>query len=264
MTAAADGRVGRLVAVTVPVAALDAATRGAMWRLYAEHYERVDERVFFRDLAAKDHAIVVRDAGDQSVQGFTTIAVRPHRAGARRFTIVFSGDTIIAPAYQGQSALQRAFVRYVIATTLRARGTEVYWFLISKGWKTYLLLSRNFLEYWPRCDRPTPMAMRSLIAALARERFGDAFVDERAAATPDPGYGKIRWEPPGARLRPGVAPVSAEAFDAPDVRFFLAANPGHGEGDELCCVGRVDLAMGLNYARRLGLRTVRRALGRGR
>lgn len=107
---------GRLRAHTAVVDAIDMATREAMWRLYAAHYERVNEQVFFADLDAKDDAIVVRDAVDGSVQGFTTLAVRPHREGERRFTIVFSGDTIIAPAYQGQSALQRAFVRYVIAT----------------------------------------------------------------------------------------------------------------------------------------------------
>lgn len=254
---------GRLVASTVAVAALDEATRAAMWRLYADHYERVDAAVFARDLAAKDHAIVVRDAGDRSVQGFTTIAVRPHREGARRFTIVFSGDTIIAPAYQGQSALQRAFVRYVAGTALRARDSEVYWFLISKGFKTYLLLSRNFLEYWPRPDRPTPEAMRGLIAALARARFGEAFVEETAAGTPDATYGKVRWQPPGARLRPGIAVVARGARDAVDVRFFEAANPGHAEGDELCCVGRVDLAMVLNYARRWARRWGARVAGRG-
>ncbi len=254
-------RVGRLVAVTVPVGALDAATRAGMWSLYASHYERVSEAVFATDLAAKDDVIVVRDVLDGSLQGFTTIAVRAHDTADRRFTIVFSGDTIIAPAYQGQSALQRAFVRYVVKAALRARGTEVYWFLISKGFKTYLLLSRNFLEYWPRHDRATPEPMRELIAGLARERFGSAFVDEPILGAPDPSYGKVRFDPPGARLKPGVAPVSPEALHAPDVRFFVQANPGHDEGDELCCIGRVDLAMGLNYVRRLGLRTVRRALG---
>jgi hypothetical protein len=263
---------GRLVATTVPVASLDAATREAMWRLYADHYDRVEAGTFFADLDAKDDVILVRDAADDSVQGFTTLQVYPHESAQRRFVIVFSGDTIIAPKYQGQSALQRAFVRYVMGAVLAARGAPVYWYLISKGFKTYLLLSRNFLEYWPRHDQPTPPEVVALQDELGRKRFGRAYRAPseataeadlprvEASASQRARVGIVRWDPPGPRLKAGVAPIEARALAAADVRFFLAVNPGHEDGDELCCLGRLDLAMGMNY---LG-RWARRVLGRRR
>lgn len=242
---------GRLVASTRRVSTLDAATRDAMWTLYEAFYVRVDAHSFASDLAEKDHVILVRDAGDGSVQGFTTLQVYRHAAPAGPCVIVFSGDTIIAPRYHGQTALQRAFVRYVMATVVREWRLPVYWFLISKGVRTYLLLSRNFLEYWPRHDAPTPPAMRTLIDELARARFGAAYRDD---------LGLVRWQPPGPCLAEGVAPLDPQALSRPDVRFFRAVNPGADEGDELCCLGRVDLAMGANYLRRL----VKRTIARGR
>lgn len=196
----------------------------------------------------------MRDAARRELQGFTTLCAYPHEVDGRRVRVVFSGDTVIAAPYQGQTALQRAFVRYVMGVVVRHRE-PVYWFLISKGYKTYLLMSRNFLEYWPRHERPTPPAAAALIASLARRRFGASFRERD---------GVVRFEPPGPRLLGWVAPVEPHALAQPDVRFFLAQNPGWADGDELCCVGRVDLWMGLNYLRRLGLRLGRGLLGRGR
>ncbi len=242
---------GRLVASTRRVSTLDVPTRAAMWALYESFYLRVDARSFDADLSEKDHVILVRDAGDGSVQGFTTLRVYRHRGPEGPCVIVFSGDTIIAPRYHGQTALQRAFVRYVMATVVREWRLPVYWFLISKGVRTYLLLSRNFLSYWPRHDAPTPPAMRTLIDELANDRFGAAYQRD---------LGLVRWQPPGPCLAAGVAPLDPQALARPDVRFFLSVNPGAEEGDELCCLGRVDLAMGANYLKRL----VKRTIGQGR
>lgn len=233
----------RLSAETRSVRTLDRATRVAMWALYRGTYDRADEARFLADLDQKDDVIIVRDALG-ALQGFTTLCCYRH-GGVR---VVFSGDTVIAAPFQGQTALQRAFVGYVMRVVVRARE-PVYWFLISKGYKTYLLLSRNFLEYWPRHDRPTPAAAQALLASLARERFGAAYRPEQ---------GIVRFEPPGPRLEPGVAPLDPREADRPDIRFFEVHNPGWVNGDELCCIGRVDLAMGLNYVRRLVLRRVRR------
>lgn len=233
------------------MATLDTATRAAMWALYRAYYARADEPRFFADLDDKREVILVRDAADHTLQGFTTLVSYPHVVDGRRVRVLFSGDTIIAAPYQGQTALQRAFVRYLMRLVVRHPREPVYWFLISKGYKTYLLLSRNFLEYWPRHDRPTPPHALAMLTSLARARFGDAY-------RPDTGI--VRFEPPGPRLEEWVAPLAPSALAHPDVRFFVERNPGWAEGDELCCVGRVDLAMGLNYVRRL----LRRTLGRTR
>jgi hypothetical protein len=234
---------GRLGAETTPTADLDPTTRDALYALYEVHYERTDRARFFADLDEKQDIILLRDLSDRALAGFSTL----HVSTLDGVVLVFSGDTIIAPAYHGQSALQREFVRYVLTVARRARGAEVYWFLISKGYKTYLLLSRNFPSYWPRFDQPTPPHIQQLIDKAATVRFGPAY---------DAVSGLVRFDPPGPRLADGIAPIPASP--APDIAFFAAKNPGHADGDELCCLGRVDLQLGLAYAKRLASKLTRR------
>jgi hypothetical protein len=240
---------GRLEARTTPVARLEPATRDAMWRLYAEHYERVDRARFDADLDVKRDVILLHAADGGALEGFSTLDVSTPAIDGQPVVVVFSGDTIISARFRGQTALQRAFFAYVMEVALAHPGRAVWWHLISKGFKTYLLLSRNFAEYWPRFDRPTPPEVERLLAALGRARFGAAF---------DAARGLVRFTPPGPRLRAGVAPLEAVALQAPDVAFFAARNPGHADGDELQCVGRLDLALARFYLARMA----RRALGR--
>src|SRR5688500_15810726 len=191
-------RSGKLEARTVRVAALDGATRDAMWDLYARHYDGVDRDAFRRDLSGKRAVIVARDSGDGSLQGFSTLTWSQHRVQGRRFVAVFSGDTIVAPEYGGQRALQNRFGQAITRVKLAHPHLPVYWFLITKGYKTYLLLTRNFPEHWPRHDRETPAWERAALDALARERFGDAW---------RPSEGVILAQGDAARLKEGVAPL---------------------------------------------------------
>lgn len=238
---------GRLGAETLPVRSLDPHTRQELWNLYRSYYERTDAARFYADLDEKHDIILLRDLADGALAGFSTLHVSEVELDGRRTHVIFSGDTIIAPAYHGQSALQRAFVAYILAVKWRARDEDVYWFLISKGYKTYLLLARNFPCFWPRHDLATPAREKTLLDTLAVTRFGSAY---------DPATGIVRFDPPGPRLRADVAPLPASP--APDIAFFANSNPGHADGDELCCIGKVDLQLGLAYARRLATKVGRR------
>jgi hypothetical protein len=239
----------RLAVRIVPEETLDAATRDAMWRLFEGYYEDVERPRFDHDLAQKHQVILLRDRADGSLQGFSTLEVFEESIGERRFVAVYSGDTVVAEGYWGQSALQVAFVGFVMRCKLRHPTLPVYWYLISKGYKTYLLLARNFPGYWPRHDLVTPAFEAAILDRLGRRKFGDAWL---------PGRGILHFDRSLGRLRAGVAPIDAALLSDPDVRFFGEANPGHADGDELCCLGRVDLGMGLHFA----MRVARRAVGK--
>ncbi|MCM2279809.1 MAG: hypothetical protein NDJ89_17175 [Oligoflexia bacterium] len=240
-----------LTARTLPVGALGAPAREAMWALFSVYYENIEREVFERDLATKDQVILLRDREDGSIQGFSTLQVYRREIRGRRVVVVFSGDTVISPAYWGQLALQWAFFRYILKTKLLNPAVPVYWFLISKGYRTYLLLSRNFPEYWPRHDRATPEWQQAVLDALAGEKYG---------ADWKPELGILRFERPRDRLRSGVAPIEAALLSGPgnaDIRYFQERNPGHAQGDELCCLGRVDARLGFFYS----IKAARKALG---
>ena len=209
------------------VASLTPAELDAMWTLFASAYDGATREAFQADLSEKHHAIVLKD--DRGVlQGFSTLL----RLEVKGACVVFSGDTIVAPGFWGQTALQRAFIWYLMAQRHARPGVAVYWFLITKGYRTYLLISRYFPNHWPRHDAPLPPPEAALLDTLALEKFGAAW---------DASAGLLRYAGKDAvRLADSLAHVPRRLEADPDVRFFLQMNPRWAEGDELCCLARAD------------------------
>ena len=238
----------RLKANFVLPCRLDGETRETMWRLFNRFFVDVTRPAFERDLADKHRVILLHDRVDRSLRGFSTLKSYGVDVGGRKIRVVYSGDTIIDPNYWGQSTLHRAFFWHSFRQKLKHPFTPMYWFLITKGYKTYLLLSRNFPEHWPRHERPTPRWQQQVIDHVARQKFGQAYCAKR---------GVIRFERPHGRLRDGVAPIDSSLLADPDVRFFVLRNPGHASGDELCTLGRIDIRFVIFFLRRLLRRTLR-------
>ncbi len=235
------------------VASLGQHEREAMWAVFAAHYDDIDRSRFERDLDGKSHVILLRDRRDGLIKGFATLCRQLSVVDGRPVASVFAGDTILDPAYWGQTALQLAFFRYLVASKLRHPAVPLYWLLTSKGYKTYLLLTRNFPEHWPRHDRETPPWPAAVLRQLCSERFPETF---------EPESGLLRHRVPEGKLRPEVTPIDDRALGEPDIRFFVARNPGHAAGDELCCIGRADLRMLLAYLGKTARRLPRRLAGR--
>jgi len=218
----------RLVARTVAVGSVDATTLDAAFELFRESYDDADRSRFERDFAEKQLVILLRDRADGMLKGFSTV----HLDTVNGSTVVFSGDTVIDRAYWGQKRLQTQFARVLLSLKLRAPHRPLYWFLISKGWRTYLLLANAFPRAVPRSDRPDDAKIRGMLDALATARFGSQY-DSRT--------GIIRYSTAHERVREGIAPVPATLALNPHVRYFLERNPGHSQGDELACLAEVRL-----------------------
>lgn len=208
------------------VASLRMEEREAMWALFAASYDGARRSDFDRDLAEKHHVIVMKDV-ERHVKGFSTLLAIEEPG---QWCAVFSGDTIVAPGFWGQTALQRAFIWYLMAQRLK-RGLPVFWFLITKGYRTYLLLTRYFPTHWPRHDAPTPAFERALLDTLCTRKFGASW---------DKQSGLLRFTGDVVRLTEDLADVPPRLLKDADVAFFLATNPRWREGDELCCLAAAD------------------------
>lgn len=219
-----------IVRATVePVDRLSAADREEMFALFTRYYDRVERPVFEADLAGKQRLIRMFDQ-EGRLAGFSTIQlIEGHEAGRRTLTL-FSGDTVVDRDCWGQKWLQRAFSRELLRLRLRHPWRRLYWFLISKGYKTYLLMRNNFTMY-PNHERPTPPAVQATLERVARLKFGARY---------DPARGVVAF-PAGTAVKPEVADVPALDAASPDVRFFLEKNPGWADGDELCCLAEIRL-----------------------
>jgi hypothetical protein len=106
-------------------------------------------------------------------------------------------------------------------------GEELYWCLVSKGYRTYRFLPLFFNEFYPRHDADTPRAMRAVIDAVGRAKYPERY---------DAASGIIRATATSDRLRQELGETSEGRQRDPHIAFFHASNPGHVRGDELCCV----------------------------
>jgi hypothetical protein len=217
----------RLEGRLVPVRALTASQRNVLYNLMNRQYENVQPAVFSADLDEKQWVILVLDPATDEVCGFSTQVVLDAEVVGRRISVLFSGDTIVAREHWGDAALAHIWGRLALSLIDRLAGVELYWFLISKGYRTYRFLPVFFREFYPRHDCATPAWAKAVIDALGRSRY---------PATYDQSIGVVRASTGKDRLRPGVDDRPGACRSDPHVRFFLQCNPGHAWGDELCCI----------------------------
>lgn len=229
---------GRLDARVVAVSDLSDAEVATMWQLYERYYADVTYARFLADLNDKQSVILLFDSGNAVVKGFSTVKIVKGLSEKRPFVSVYSGDTIIDKRYWGQTSLQQEFFILLLKVYVSHPGSDVYWFLISKGYKTYLLLAKNFPNCWPKPHVDTPPYVVEILHTLASSMFGDAW---------KPDLGVLKFPNKMGSLKAGVTPLDKETLQDKDVHFFLAANPRYFEGDELCCLGRVDFSLLMSY-----------------
>jgi len=240
-----------LVATTIATAALDQRTLADAFALFERSYDGADRVRFLSDLAEKQLVILLRDRETRALKGFSTVLVQ-ELPSPRPAIVVFSGDTVIDREYWGQKQLQIAFTRLLVSLKLQWPRRRVYWFLISKGYRTYLLLANAFPVAVPRHDRGPDEELEAHLRALASERFGAQY---------DVESGVIRYAAAHERVRPGLTPITDRHLANPHVRFFLERNPGHAAGDELACLANVRIRDLLRTAFRLVVAVARRTLG---
>ena len=249
------GKAGLKRALTARVVAradLSPSTIDDAFALFASVYEGTDRARFVRDLNEKQWVVLLHDRDSGALRGFSTVLLRDivtSRGAAKMF---FSGDTVVHPAYWGQKVLQLATARLLLSLKVRDPRRPLYWFLISKGYRTYLLLANNFPRSIPRESAPEDSELRALLNDVARERFGDAY----NAST-----GIIRNCGAHEYVRIGVAPVSEWALRNRHVRFFVERNPDHAGGDELACLAVVRIRDLARAMVRFTLHRTFRALG---
>jgi hypothetical protein len=223
----------RLTAKLVDVAEVTPLQRDEMFALMDDHYVNVHRHLFEADLAEKRWGILILDASTGRLRGFSTQTLLDAKVGGRLVKVLFSGDTIIHRECWGDHALSQVWGRFALALIDAHPDEELYWFLISQGYKTYRFLPVFFREFHPRHDTATPDQVRAIIDALACGRYPEEY---------DAAHGVIRATPLQYRLRPGLADVTPQRLRDPHVCFFHARNPGHTRGDELCCLARLTRA----------------------
>ena len=223
------------------VSSLTLAERQAMHDLMTAHYEAVPWDRFEADLSAKDEVLLLHDM-DETLRGFTTLAWNPV-GHLDEGDILFSGDTIIDRRCWGTQELVRAFCRRA-GEWKAANGRRLFWFLISKGHRTYLYLPLFARRFHPHPENEET-EWAGLAGRVANRLFGESWKPEE---------GVIRFPESQGHLREEWV-IGRDSN--PWVHYFLECNPGYARGEELVCFTEMDesnLRRGALAAFREGIR----------
>ena len=202
----------------------------ALFELFSKYYRAVNWTRFEADLREKDFVILLRDSQSGEMKGFSTQKVMRAEVRGVEVRAIFSGDTIIDPAYWGEQELVRSWCSFAGQVRAEEPETPLYWLLITKGYRTYLYLPVFYNDYYPRQESPAPLFEQAVLNQLARSKFGSFY---------DPRNGRIRFPRSMGHLAPELAEVPGARLEDPRVRFFLERNPEYAKGTELACLTEV-------------------------
>jgi hypothetical protein len=210
-----------------PTNALSENIQERMFELMRSNYDFVTKDNFLFDLNQKQYIGLLRDA-EQIIQGFTTFAINPKNCGTSEYNILFSGDTIISPEHWGSLELIRGFCQSVgqfIATDMQKKW---YWYLLSKGHRTYMYMPLFFESYYPSV---VPSAVDAELAAIA-----DAVSQRLYPKYWQKAAGTLKFDTKMGQLTPELAAATFQKAKKQHVAFFLKQNPKFYEGEELVCI----------------------------
>lgn len=212
--------------VLLPLNALSGPDSERMFELMDQCYDNVRYDVFLSDLSNKNYVGLLFD-GDMVIQGFTTFGINPKQTGTDEYSIIFSGDTIISPDHWGSQEMMRGWgisVGKIIATD---PAKKWYWFLLSKGHRTYMYLPLFFNDYYPSVQGETSNRLKNIIDETASKLYPNYY---------NSASGLVVFETTMGELKPALAKSTWEKQSKPHVKLFLEKNPGFYKGEELVCM----------------------------
>jgi hypothetical protein len=222
----------------LPTRTLTSSMWDEIWMLTAEFYD-VERAYAEAELRKRQSVALIRMNG--ALLGMASIDIYPARIQRRRIAVIATTHVLLRENWRGRNLLQRLGFRTYLATRLRYPLRPIYWFFETFSYKSYLLLPRNFVEYWPRHEQPTPEAAAALIDELASRTYGPAWRPARGIAVRS---GR-------QRLREHASPIAPGLDAEPEVEFFARTNPGHAEGDMLVCLCPLTLRNWLSVGQKM-------------
>jgi hypothetical protein len=219
----------QLFSETVSVAGLCGGVMQQLYRLYEQCYDGSDRARFEADLGEKKWMILLRDARSSAIVGFSTQMLMDIEVEGTPVRALFSGDTVIHPDYWGSQELVRAWCRLAGSVKAQSMSHPLYWFLVSKGHRTYLYLPYFFERFYPRYDRVMPPFVKRLIRILGAAKYPREFNPESGLVEHPADHDRLKSDLDG----------TARHLNNPHVRFFTRMNPNYKNGSELLCVAEI-------------------------
>ena len=209
------------------------AQKHQMYELFEGYYKDVSYEGFCSDLAEKNCVLCffAEQGLTSRLIGFSTQMQRTHTLPTgHRVKYLFSGDTVMHHEYWGSKILQTSFFWFIVAEKFKSPFAPVYWMLMSKGYKTYLMMRRNFKNSYPSPFSEKNSKVKLAMDTFYTEKFGEFYCAKSGVIEFDVSHGAVK---------DAIAEPPLHVRKNPEIGFFLARNPEYSKGTELACIAEI-------------------------
>lgn len=227
------------------VKSIDALTVTEVYQMHGvfiKYYNNADFETFVSDINKKHYVLIITDRQNGNIVGFSTLAIFDLQYKGKKAYGIFSGDTILEKQYWGSRRWQVTWALFFLKLKLKSPMTPFFWLLISKGYKTYLLLANNFIHYYPRVDHEDHDLAR-VVDTYCEDLYPEYYRKEEKILDFGDQY---------QNLKDGVAEIIDDLKSTqPKIQFFEEKNPEWRRGTELPCVGLMEIPALINFAKKV-------------
>ena len=121
-------------------------------------------------------------------------------------------------------------------------NVKTYWFLISKGIKTYMYLPTYFKDFCPKVD---------YIESELEKRIKDIYAEKIYGNRYNRKTGIVKNDGTNDFLRENIVVLSEKQLKNKNIQFFLERNPDYKKGDELVCLAEISIENLTNLGKRV-------------
>lgn len=231
----------QLKAEIVPRKSLSVSQQEAMFHIFQRHYEHISWEQYERDLHGKDYVILLLERQNEKIQGFSTQQIFSIPLSGKTYRILFSGDTVIDQKFWGEQELVRSWCFFAGQILAQEPSVPLYWYLLSKGYRTYLYLPLFFRTFYPKIQTPIPSEIQSIRDQVSFIKYPKAYCAKR---------GILSFEYSQGNLTPELAQIPEEKKKHPHIAFFLEKNPDYALGTELVCIAEISIENMRSFAQK--------------
>jgi hypothetical protein len=203
--------------------------KNSMFTLMLTYFENMEKKVFLKDLNEKRWVIILYDKSEKNIKGFSTQMMLEAQINNKSVKAIFSGDTIIDKDYWGTTQLMKSWLELMFNECNNNTNSELYWMLISMGYRTYRFLPIFFKKFYPNYKTDTPIQIKQIIDTFASKKYPEEYIKNRGIIRPKN----------TTYLKKGVSDINNSLLRNPHISFFKQKNPGYMQGDELICLTKL-------------------------
>lgn len=196
-----------------------------IWLFHKNYVERSKE-AYLKKLQSSDEILRIRRYNGELV-GLVVVEYLDVTLRGKHTRIIYTPWSVLNKEFRGLNLIQKSGLRCFAKQRLAHPFSEIYWLYTASTFQSYLLMTRNMTDYWPRVGlRPGPVIeelVQHTMQQSGEERWdADTWV--------------IRRKEHSVRYLEGIVEETPNVSHVPDIQEYATLNPGQWKGDTLLCV----------------------------